>query len=379
MKPVKIIHCGDFHISNEAALTDASWAARNARVKKVFLNIIDMCREDGTDILLIAGDFFDSPKALWQDIIEISEAFSSIPGTKVFIAPGNHDPACEESPYMKEDWPDNVHIFKGTAETVVLDDIKTCVTGAGFTMGSCYESMLTDMRVSDKEDYIQIGVLHGDLSGEGKYNPINKEEIAGSNLDYLALGHIHKRSEVVKSGNTYYAYCGAPQGRGFDECGSMGIYRGTVSKGFCSLKYAETCISRYEKTEIDITGCQSSTGIAKAVIDDLHNKFGENYAVNSYRIVLTGETDPEFSLNLQDIMNYLTDIFYVEIKDMTVPYVDLSGFEDDTSLKGLFVSRIKERLDKAVSLGDKEEEMLCKKALSLGLKAFLSEVSVNVD
>ena len=42
-------------------------------------------------------------------------------------------------------------------------------------------------------------------------------------MDYIALGHIHKFSGIKRIGNTYYAYSGCPEGRGFDEEGDKGI------------------------------------------------------------------------------------------------------------------------------------------------------------
>ncbi|MFR7894793.1 MAG: hypothetical protein ACLU38_12725 [Dysosmobacter sp.] len=52
---------------------------------------------------------------------------------------------------------------------------------------------------------------------EARYDPIRKEEIAASGLAYLALGHIHKRAEPLTFGGTVCAWPGCPEGRGSDE------------------------------------------------------------------------------------------------------------------------------------------------------------------
>ena len=65
---------------------------------------------------------------------------------------------------------------------------------------------------------------------EARYDPIRKEEIAASGLAYLALGHIHKRTEPLTFGGTVCAWPGCPEGRGFDELGEKGFYAGTLER-----------------------------------------------------------------------------------------------------------------------------------------------------
>ena len=47
----------------------------------------------------------------------------------------------------------------------------------------------------------------------------------------MALGHIHKRTEPLRFGNTVCAWPGCPEGRGFDELGEKGFYQGIVTDG----------------------------------------------------------------------------------------------------------------------------------------------------
>ena len=57
----------------------------------------------------------------------------------------------------------------------------------------------------------QTGGPHGEAEGKGDYAPISKVSIAGSGLDYLALGHIHQYSGLQREGNTFWAYPAAPR------------------------------------------------------------------------------------------------------------------------------------------------------------------------
>lgn len=60
---------------------------------------------------------------------------------------------------------------------------------------------------------MHLGLLHGEIDpAEHRYDPLQKEEIAASGLAYLALGHIHKRTEPLRFGNTVCAWPGCPEG-----------------------------------------------------------------------------------------------------------------------------------------------------------------------
>ena len=87
---------------------------------------------------------------------------------------------------------------------------------------------------------INLCVVHGEVvseGGESNYHGITPGILAGSQMDYVALGHIHKRTELQTIGGTTYAYSGCPDGRGFDETGEKGVYLGEIRKGAVDLHF----------------------------------------------------------------------------------------------------------------------------------------------
>ena len=72
------------------------------------------------------------------------------------------------------------------------------------------------------------------------YNSVTPGFIESSGMDYIALGHIHKHTEIRRLGKTFYAYPGCPEGMGFDELGEKGVYIGEISKGGNSLEFLPT-------------------------------------------------------------------------------------------------------------------------------------------
>ena len=62
-------------------------------------------------------------------------------------------------------------------------------------------------------------------------------QLERSNLDYVALGHVHSFDGIHTVGKTTYAYSGIVEGRGFDECGEKGFIKGVISKRYNKFKF----------------------------------------------------------------------------------------------------------------------------------------------
>ena len=69
----------------------------------------------------------------------------------------------------------------------------------------------------------QIGMVHGSMAVPGRFDgddvSFTEQEVAQSNLDYLALGHWHSFRQG-KAGRTVWAYSGAPEPVAVDQDGA---------------------------------------------------------------------------------------------------------------------------------------------------------------
>ena len=83
--------------------------------------------QNGVDLVLLAGDLFDSDTTYRETLEALSEALGAMQA-RVFIAPGNHDPYSAKSPYATLSWPENVHVFTSkTVERVELPELQCAV------------------------------------------------------------------------------------------------------------------------------------------------------------------------------------------------------------------------------------------------------------
>ncbi|ATD55884.1 metallophosphoesterase family protein [Clostridium chauvoei] len=374
MKEVKILQCGDLHfdtpfkeLSNKLALISKE------ELLEVFNKIIDICEEELIDIFLLSGDIFDNLTVNKKTLSFIKNQLQRIPMVRVFISPGNHDPYHEKSFYKMIDWPENVHIFKGEIEKVFIEELQTVVWGAGFNFQHVKKSLLKGIEAV--ENYINIAVIHGDISnveGGNEYNPITLKEIGESNVDYIALGHRHGYSGILRERNTCYAYSGCPQGRGFDELGDKGIIIGKVSKGAVDLRFSKTSKRNYYVEKINVTDSVGYEEIKFRILDSIDKEKREK---NLYKINLIGELDGAFNLKEEIVLDKIKEDFYfVKIVDNTEVKLDYTEIARDFSVRGIFVKKLLEQLEDA----EESDKEIIKMAIKLGMQC-LSEEEVKID
>ncbi len=377
MNCVKILHTADCHIGTSRSFLNDKNISGRTEIKNTFRKIISICKEENVDFLLISGDLFETPFPDFEDVEEICHLFAQIPDTIIAISAGNHDYACVGSVYLKHTFPENVRIFSSFAERFDFPEKNVCIFGAGFTDRFETLPLLSGFEAPDNSS-INLCVIHGEITSESQssnYNPISMSQIQNSGFDYIALGHIHKRTDVLKQGKTFYSYCGCPDGSGFDEDGSKGIYIGMVGKDICNLEYRELSSRMYIYESIDVSNHTSAIQTSNAILDFLTEKYSETFSKHLYRISLKGTVESDFSLNINRIRTLLEEkLTYCEITDETEPNLEsIKKLAEEVSLRGIFTKILLNRLNDAA--GDEAE--IIHEALKLGLRAFEREVNVN--
>ena len=252
----KFIHAADFHLDSAfGALPARQAAARRRESRELVFRLADYVNDNEIGLVLLAGDLFDSGSAFRETGEQLAAALGQM-RARVLIAPGNHDWYGPGSPWQTVDWPENVTVFREhTLTAAELPEWNLVVHGAAFTGPEQTAGFLTGF-TAPADGRVHIGLLHGELDpSEARYDPIRREEAAASGLAYLALGHIHKRTEPQTFGGTLCAWPGCIEGRGFDEQGEKGFYQGTVDgAGRVSLTFVPFARRRYEILEVDVTG-----------------------------------------------------------------------------------------------------------------------------
>lgn len=326
-----LLHSADWHLDSPFAQFPESQRQQLRRAQlSIPGKIAELCRRERCDLVLLAGDLFDgTPSRETVDAVKAALARCAVP---VFISPGNHDFCAPGSPWLEEQWPENVRVFTGGLESVVLENRNCRVWGAGFQSMDC-PGLLDNFRAEGKEPYA-VAVLHGDPGQTNSpYNPVTAAQVRDSGLDYLALGHIHKAGSF-RSGSTLCGWPGCPMGRGWDETGEKGVYLVSLEPDAAQVRSVSLGLPRFREAAVDIAGD------AKAALEALLPPAGSD---DFYRITLKGQG----YTNIPDLLRAFPHIPNLELLDKTEAPLDLWGTESEDTLEGVYFRLLKEKLDAA--------------------------------
>lgn len=194
---------------------------RRLEQRDALKKVIQYIKENQIGYLFIAGDLYEQEYIQQSTIEYCNRQFREIPDTKIFIAPGNHDPYLKNSYYKNYNWSTNVHIFNGELQS--YEDEEAIIHGCGFTDFYNNDEDVEKIILKDKEK-INILVTHGDLdasrTAEKNYRPISSKKLQEIGFDYVALGHVHNSNF---NPNSRIQYAGSTICLGFDEIGKHGM------------------------------------------------------------------------------------------------------------------------------------------------------------
>lgn len=356
---MKFVHIADMHFDAPftSLVTKNNFSeSRRLDQRKIFKKIITYIKENDVKYLFIAGDLYENEYVKKSTIIYINDLFKEIPETKIFIAPGNHDPYIKNSYYANFNFVPNVHIFKGNFECKEMVDAN--IYGMGFTSFYCKDTNFGNL-VKIENGKPNILVMHASLNGgieeNREYNPVLESKLETLEMNYTALGHIHKPYYNEKK-NQNIVYSGSPMSFGFDELGKHGMIIGEIDKDKLNLEFIELDDLEFTVLKQDVENFNSKEDLIEYIneIQLEENKL--------YKIELIGNRN--FEINTAEIIKHIENDRILKIKDLTKIGYDLNELQKENTLKGLFVRKILDKLENK-EYTDTELE----KAIEIGLNA----------
>ena len=348
---LKILHSADWHLDSPfAGFSQEQRAFLKEQQRKIPGKIVDLCRREGCDLMLLAGDLFDGDAS--RDTVEILKKELENAEIPVLISPGNHDFCAMGSPWLEENWPENVYIFRGGLEEVTISGLNCKVYGAGFQSMDC-GSLLEGFQAAGDEKYA-IGLFHGDpVQKKSPYNPITAAQVKNSALDYLALGHIHKAG-TFRAGQTLCAWPGCPMGRGWDELGEKGVCIVTLSDE-AQVKAVGLDLPRFQELEVDV-GSDALAALEGALPGGGSHDF--------FRVNLTGFGQ----VDLEELERKLENFPNLELRDKTEAPMDLWAELGEDTLEGVYFGKLRQGMEE-----DEENGEIFRMAAEISRKILLGK------
>lgn len=370
MRPIRFIHTSDVHL--DTSFSASGFPARlglrkREAIRATFRRILEDARTESVDMVLIAGDLFEHDRVTPDTVEFLKQQFSAMGSIRVFIAPGNHDPFIQGSPYREESWPGNTRIFSSEEfQTVEMPELGARVAGCGFTRAQVQEHLFNRLRPMPAEGF-NIVVAHGsDLArvpgGKFSHGPLTIDEVAGKNVHYCALGHYHEQRPVENAiDGAEVWYSGIPEGRGWDEEGDRGYLLVEVADG--KVRVARRVCNQYPLRTLEMD-CDEFTS-REQIVDAIRAHSALDHST-ILRIRLLGAVDPRLDVSISELEARLADeTLQIFFEDQTMPALDYSAIADENTLRGRFARAMNARIEKASG----RERVVLERARLYGLEA----------
>ena len=237
-----------------------------------FTASINLALAERVDLVLVAGDLFDSNVQPRRSVDRVAAELARLVEARIraVLIPGTHDVYDRASVYRAYDLPAMagsggptglITLLTPERSWVHIDALDTVVHGPVFATKRAPYSPLRDLpgaiAASPGANW-RIGLLHATVAIPGKVEQdeviVTTSEIAGSGLDYLALGHWHS-AQSAKAGTVTFAYSGAPEPVAVDQDRAGKVLLVTLDErdGRRTVDVAERTVgrTRFEKLDID--------------------------------------------------------------------------------------------------------------------------------
>ena len=206
---MKLIHCADMHLDSALAtsLTRQEARRRNDELFETFIKMMDYAQREKVRAVLVAGDLFDSENGREAVKKKVLEAVAAHPQVDFLVLSGNHDGeqlfnTVPDSGFNMtvngNSLPKNLKLFPGAGKAYRYGNV--VITGLN--------SLKLPSNLHLKPEDTNIVMMHGQIDRFGSF--------AGRNIDYLALGHIHRPQRIMRD---TVRYCGTPLKYSFSEAG----------------------------------------------------------------------------------------------------------------------------------------------------------------
>ncbi|MCT7802727.1 MAG: DNA repair exonuclease [Lactobacillus crispatus] len=279
---MKFIHFADAHLDSPfrglSFLQSEEFNHIYQAADQSLTKIVDLALQENVDLVLIAGDTFDSNTPSPRAQLFFAKQIKRLTDQKIQVVMifGNHDHMKQEdllvspSPYFK---------LLGNNETV---EQATFTTDAGFNYDVIGFSYLNNHITEDKipefpakgKNYT-FGLMHAQeksaTASQNVYAPFTVDELQNLNYDYFALGHIHARNNL--SSTPWIVYPGNIQGRHINEMGAKGCYLGEIDEnsGKTTIDFKETGPILWQGTKINLEGAISKADLQAKIIAKLES------------------------------------------------------------------------------------------------------------
>ena len=283
---MKFIHFADAHLDSPfrglSFLPSEEFNHIYQAADQSLKRIVDLALAEKVDLVLIAGDTFDSSQPSPRAQLFFAEQVKRLTDAQIQVVMifGNHDHMKQEdllvtkTPYFK---------LLGNGEKVetvtfeTKDGFAYDVIGFSYLNNHITRDMIPDF--PEKGQDYTFGLMHAQEKAQSGnvYAPFTTSEVQNLNYDYFALGHIHARNNL--SEDPWIVYPGNIQGRHINEMGAKGCYLGEIDERTkkTTIEFKQTSPIIWQAAEINLEDEIDKAGLQSKIIDALNQAKQKTY------------------------------------------------------------------------------------------------------
>jgi DNA repair exonuclease SbcCD nuclease subunit len=356
---MKILHTSDLQLDAPFLFLGEGGQRHREQLLKALDEIVEIALEGDYQLLLIAGDLFNSNHPQQMTVDFVLSLLGKLP-MPICLLPGNHDPYDANSIYRRVTFPTNTVVFTDQMREVVFPMLDCAVYGNAVVSKAQENGPLEGLKPSQEVRW-HIAMAHGNVvTGmvASPDRPIYLEEIENCGMDYVALGDWHSFADHSQ-GSVRACYSGAPEPTAFDQYGAGYVASVTLDERGCHVEKLSVGRVQAEQVSINLSGCSDSD-----VLDQIMEHAGESKMLE---VFLSGMTDVGTVLDPDRLESLLTSHFYaVRIRDQSHPALNEISLEDFESqdVIGQFIRVMQGRIQAAP---DEATALRTMRALQLGV------------
>jgi DNA repair exonuclease SbcCD nuclease subunit len=355
---LRLLHTADVHLgARHADLGDAA-ASQRERQFAAFRASVDLAIAEKVDIVLIAGDLFDSNTQPRRSVERVAAELKRLVEARIrtVIIPGTHDCYDRSSIYRAYD----LETMSGSGED---DDLVTVLTpdrpsvhltacdaeihAVVFPTKRAPHSPLRDLRLASSETGAtwRIGMVHGSIAIPDKTDRdevvVTKEEIAATGLDYLALGHWHS-PQRGKARSTTYAYSGAPEPVAVNQGGAGNVLLVELDEQggerYVRIEERRVGRTRFERLDVDAANLASQPDLITAIA-------GRADPDLILEVRITGVRPDELDIRTVEVEDNLKGSFLrLRVRDVSMPALSQGNLPSPETIIGAFIRDVEARV-----------------------------------
>lgn len=354
---LRLLHTADVHLGARHADLGEQAAAQRERQFAAFQASIELAIAEKIDVVLIAGDLFDSNTQPRRSVERVAAELKRLAAARIrtVIIPGTHDVYDRASLYRVHDLAalagsteddDFVTVLTPDRPSVHLGACDVIVHGPVFATKRAPHSPLRDLKVSPGDGATwQVGMVHGSLAIPDKTDRdevvVTRAEIEATGLDYLALGHWHS-AQQGKAGATTYAYAGAPEPVAVtqDGAGKVLLVELEEKAGARTVTIDERVVgkTRFEKLDIDAAGLADQP----ALVDLIATRADPDLVLDAR---LTGICPDELDISIDEVEERLRGRFLkLRVRDLSMPALTEGVLPSPDTIPGAFIRNVEGRI-----------------------------------